>query len=489
LSSLAAHPEVPLEIDTESLTRYLLFESFHGPDTPLKGVHKLLPGHRMILDLDSWELNIARYWSNQVRAPAEPEKDGKYLERFQGCFEDAVSRHLRSDVEVGVFLSGGLDSPSLVKAATAVRGRGNFSTFTIRHEIESFNEADEAREVARFYGTRHHERTLTRKDLLSEVPGVLSRMDEPIADPGFIAISQVTRYSREFVKTILSGNGGDEFFAGYAPFRALMARRLFCACVPLGAACWLARITGLPPAGHDYMNPLFRMERFLRGATAHPAEVLMRWIGAFDDTEIGRIVHPDLRGAVVRGEGEEFSRVFHRLYESYREFGAGDDVSLLSHEFQGFFLTNCICNHADKASMMVSQELRSPFLDAEVMRLANRLPSRMKYRAGQTKYIMRRYLADGPPGVSRRPKRGFTVPVASWLAGPLKQWAEEILDPAEIREVGLFNAEEVSRLWNEHQAGRRNHAKKLWTLIVFQIWFTRQLASWKRVRQASPCAV
>ncbi|HCR18615.1 MAG TPA: asparagine synthase (glutamine-hydrolyzing) [Candidatus Latescibacteria bacterium] len=481
LASLAQHPDVPLDIDPDGLTSYLLHESFPGSKTPLKGVSKLLPGHFLLLDLRTWTLNCKAYWQNPISPEEVDRGDGFYLRNFEDHFEQAVDRHLRADVDVGIFLSGGLDSPSLVKAACGVRGAGEIRTFTIRHELDSFNEAHHAQEVARYYGTQHHERTLTEGDLLSDVQELLREMDEPIADPGFLAVYEVVKFSREFVKVILSGNGGDEFFAGYSPFRALKWYGLGRRFLPGFLVSWLKRLSELPLASHDYMSASFKMQRFLRGVKVHPAEVLMQWIGSFNHSEIRAVLHKDLNPISLEMNAKfGIPQLYEDLYEKYSSLPTKDLVSTILNSFQQFFLPNCICNHADKSSMMVSQELRSPFLDSELMRFANTLPPQMKYGSGQTKYLLRQYLRDGgPDGVSRRPKQGFTVPIASWLTCSLKNWADTLLDPEQLANDGFFDAVQVRKLWDDHQSRRFNHAKSLWTVLLFQFWLHSTHSNWK----------
>jgi asparagine synthase (glutamine-hydrolysing) len=283
-------------------------------------------------------------------------------------------------------------------------------------------------------------------------------MDEPIADPGFIAIYQVVKFSREFVKVILSGNGGDEFYAGYAPFKALTAQRWASRLMPAPLLTLAKQVAGGLPASHDYMNLPFVAQRFLRGVGVPPSQLLSHWVGSFDRDEIQTLMCPPPATDVYAG-----------LDDGYP--ATGDPVSRLLHSFQMQFLTSSICNHADKASMMVSQELRSPFLDTELMRFANRLPVWMKVRRGETKVLLRRYLARaGLRGTAGRPKRGFTVPVASWLTTSLRSWANDLLEPSRLAADGFFEPKVVRRLWDEHQARRQNHAKALWTLLVFQHW-------------------
>ena len=387
---------------------------------------------------------------------------------------------MRSDVDVGVFLSAGLDSNSIVKAACKLRGADSIQTFTIKHEVENFNEAHKAKKTADYYGTRHHEKLLKTEDFLSSIDELIKSIDEPIADPGLLANYQVTKYSSEFVKVVLSGNGGDEFFAGYAPFYALSAYKWAHALIPKYGINFLQKLASLPKSSHNYMGTGFKIQRFLRGVNAEPNELLMSWIGSFNQEETKRVLNKDIANSIGILGTEVSSSIHGNLCREYPKQKEPDLVANLLCSFQQNFLPTCICNHSDKASMHVSQELRSPFLDTEIMRFANSIPSFMKYNKGKTKYILRKYLETGSPeGVASNPKQGFTIPIAHWLTTSLKSWADEILDPQQLASDGLFNSVEVRKLWNEHQEKRANHAKALWTLIIFQYWMHSSWAQWK----------
>ena len=473
LSSLSCHPDVPKDIDVDSLAYYLLFEGYPHPHTPLKGVNKLSPGHFMVLDLRNWTLRNERYWENQLtQFDFNPKDENMYMEAFEEKLIRSMERHLRADVEVGIFLSGGLDSPTLVKAALNVKKNQSIKTFTIKHELDSFDEAEHAKEVARYYGVEHHERLLSQSDFLADIDPILKQNDEPIADPGFLAIYQVAKFSRDYVKVIISGNGGDEFFAGYHPFQALWAYRIPHKLIPQYLANFISELAVLPRASSDYMNIPFRIQRFLRGVPYPPSEVLMHWIGSFNHHEIQAVLNKDILPTyLIKDNENSYPYLYKSLYETNDRLMNPDLFTTILNTFQQFYLPVCICNHSDKASMRVSQELRSPFLDVELMQFANKMPKQMKYYNGKTKYILRKYHErNSPRGVSTRSKQGFTVPIAYWLTTALKPWANDILDPIQIEKDGFFDSREVRRLWREHQEKKINHGKKLWTIIVFQHW-------------------
>jgi len=477
LSGVAMHPEVPLEIDTRALGKYLAFEGYPHPESAIQNVRKLRPGHCLVLDLKKWKLEENRYWFSVPTSVelGKPRSEDEVLEAFDTQFKAAVDRHYRSDVKVGIFLSAGLDSNAIVRAAVELKGPEAIQTFTIRHADPSFNEADEAKVTATHYGLRHHERLLTEDDILGNVRGLLDSLDEPLADPGYLSISQVIRFAKEHVTVTLGGDGGDEYYAGYAPFQALRAYQLAHRILPQRAASAIERLAAIPRVSHTYMNNLFKLQRFMRGVSAEPAEVAMRWMGAFSPEEVAKVVAP--------GVIDDASYIYEDLYPEFDRLSDKDLGTLLLHFFQQFYLPISICGHADKASMAVSQELRSPFLDVEMMKFANSLPMHFKYRHGQTKYLLRRYHRKGPlPEIASRRKRGFTIPIAKWLMTSLKPWAEDLLDPRQLENVGMFDVTQVRRLWSEHQSLKANHAKSLWTILVFQHWYNQTLKDWKEKR-------
>lgn len=480
LSSLVCNYNVPVDLDYEALARYLLFEAYPHPYSPLRGVRKLSPGHFMVVDLVTWEFKQYRYWNCKPQPHSGPGESEKHcVDDFREKITSAVERHLRSDVEVGVFLSSGLDSASLLKAISAASRGEALRTFTIKHELSSFDESFYARQIAKAFGTRHHEKTLKAEEFISDAKYLLSKIDEPIANPGLLSVYEVAKVSREFVKVAISGNGGDEFFGGYAPFRALGGYRAAHLLFPnfiVEALTWFA---SLPKAGHGYMNNLFKVQRFLRGVPFPPPEFLMQWIGSFNRNEIMKILNKDMENKALEINHNGVFDLYQELHNEYARLESKDLFLVLLHLFQQFYLPLCTCNYSDKATMRVSQELRSPFLDTEMMAFANRLASPMKYRNGTTKYILRRYLkGDAPDSIVNKPKQGFAIPIASWLATSLRPWVNEILDPQQLKKDAIFDAYQVRKMWDEHQKKKANHAKSLWTVIVFQNWFHSSYKNW-----------
>ena len=315
---------------------------------------------------------------------------------------------------------------------------------------------------------------MTPARVLESVPNILAALDEPLADPGLVSIYQVARFASEHVKVVLSGDGGDEFFFGYAPFHKWQQSQMLAA-LPL----WFSRsvlkaVIDRAPAQFGYMGTFYKAQIFARGFGVAAPVRNMAWIGAF--------VPNELRALLCGAEGFDALSLLDSGVE--RVYGPVMDVHdaaenlhpllRLALEYQSIYLPACICAHSDKANMMHSLEARSPLLDPSVMEMANSLPLNWKLRGGTGKWILRRYLERRlGRDVAWRVKRGFTVPIAHWLRGPLRPLAEELLAPDAVRSGGFFNADEVQRLWREHQSGRRNNYKKLWALLVFQSWRQR----------------
>jgi asparagine synthase (glutamine-hydrolysing) len=479
LTALMRHPGVPREIDREALAHYLVYESYIAPYTALVGVRKLPPGHALIYRPETGEMKVWRYWDIINRPPRQTDAlpgEADYAE-LEEVLRQAVGRHLRSDVPVGIYLSGGVDSNTLVSLASDLLGAENVHTYTVANPVPSFNEADQARMTAEQLGTDHHETTLTAERCLATVPQILDLLDEPLSDPGLIAAYQVAHFASQHVKVILSGDGGDEFFYGYAPFSKWHLSETL-ERLPLGLSQGILRpLVEMTPAQYGYMGLFFQARLFLRGL-GRPAPVRnMAWIGSFMPGEVQELLLDGADLQTLRPDSEGIEAVYEHVANIHRRTQAFDPIARLGIEYQTTYLPYCICSHTDKANMMVSLEARSPFLDVEVMRYVNELPTSWKLRNGTSKWIMRRILHRRlGQAVGTKKKQGFTVPLALWLRHEIKDMAQRLLDPDLITAGGLFRPEEVNRLWNEHQSGKANHYKKLWTLVVFQSWWQRHLS-------------
>jgi asparagine synthase (glutamine-hydrolysing) len=372
-----------------------------------------------------------------------------------------------------VYLSGGIDSTTVCSIASELLDH-QINTYTVRIADPTYDEADIAKATAALLGTRHHEMTLTPAALLDGVQRVLSSMDEPLADLGLLAVSEVAAFAAQHVKVILSGDGSDEFFYGYEPFLKWgFSEALERMPKPLVEGLLKPAIAPLA-AQYGYMGAFYKAAIFLRGHRRPPALRNVAWSGAYLPSELSELL---VDGGDIAGEAITNENLYGELLSLHRRCSNLSPLDRLGREFQNTYLPGLICAHSDKATMMVSIEGRSPFLDNDVMRLAGALPASWKVRNGSGKWILRRYLERRMPQspVPRLKKRGYTVPMAAWLRGELKTFASELLDPERLRAGGLFRPSTVARLFKEHLDGRANHYKKLWPIMVFTSWTEREL--------------
>lgn len=456
--ALLAHPDVSRQLDPKGLARYLFYEYVPAPDTIWKGMHKLPAAHLLVWENGQGERQ--RYWESpspiHETAPFE-----QVAERFWIDLRAAVDRHRRSDVPLGVFLSGGVDSSSVAATLCELQDPTSVRTFSIGFEDRSFDESPHARAVARHLGTDHHERTFTAQDVLNLLPGVARWLDEPFGDASILPTFLLSQFARETVTVVLGGDGSDELLAGYPTFEAerlaIWYRRL-----PAPLRALVGGAISRLAVDHDNLSLDFRLKQFLRGANEPSPLAHQRWLGSFDGSEIDRLLVCHEPGAV---EAEHLARARDL------ERPGSDPLTRSLWLYQQTYLAEDILTKVDRASMACGLEVRAPFLDAALVDEMAALPVSFKYGHGHTKRLLKR-AAHGrlPAAILRRPKKGFGIPVARWLRGPLGSLIDDLLGQDRLRRQGLFKPEEVARLVAEHRTGVRDHRKPLWTLLVFQLW-------------------
>jgi asparagine synthase (glutamine-hydrolysing) len=481
IRSLLLHPAVSREatVSRRGVMSYLLHDYSPGELTTFEGIHKLLPGHAFRLTVDReapLKLDCWRYWQNPIETATSSGTslgESAAIAELDRRFDAAVERRLMTDVPLGVFLSGGIDSSAVVAFMSRHVPPSEIQTFSIGFDEASFDESPYSDAAARYYGTKHRSRICTAEEALGEMRRCFEHMDEPLADPSLIPSSLLARFARETVTVSLGGDGGDELFAGYDPFRAIAPARLYSAVVP----GWLDRsLSGLAsrllPNPGSNMSPAFRVNRFLRGAKVPEEERMATWMGAFDPAGVAALVDEATSDEIRR----EFFESERSLLMAMKSRSA-DAVRLGLAYFQSFYLVDDILVKADRASMMHSLELRSPFLDTELAEFVNGLPSQLKYHNGKTKYLLKKMLGrtvDGRPMVPdrllSRPKKGFGVPVARWIRQELREeFRSKLLSdwPGKLDFLSVKRIEEILRL---HNAGSRDYGKELWALFVLGEW-------------------
>jgi asparagine synthase (glutamine-hydrolysing) len=387
----------------------------------------------------------------------------EHCDELRAVLRESVRKELISDVPIGVFLSGGIDS----SAVTAMMSRlgGDVKSFSVGFAERSFDEAPYAREVARFLGTEHRELTLEPSMLLDLIPQLPTLLDEPLGDASIIPTYLLSAFTRRYVKVALGGDGGDELFAGYPTMRAHRLAGYYRRTPRLLREGLVAPVVRRLPVSRDNLSFDFRAKRFV-GAAHHPvAERHQRWMGSFASEERDALLSQDFRGQLAANGTHDPSAAV------LGETSLRDPLNQVLLMDMRLYLENDILVKLDRASMMASLEGRVPLLNNDFVEYATRLPLDLKLRGLRSKFLFKRALRGIlPDSILKRPKKGFGIPVAHWFRGPLKEQMLSVLSPERIARKGFFEPSAVARLIDDHLAGRVDNRKQLWTLFVFDLW-------------------
>jgi len=450
---LLVNPEIDREIDPAALDHYLAYLYTPRDRSIFRGIRKLLPGH--FLRLRDGRVSVERYWQlPAVETFCGSEADA--LDELERTLATAVESHLLSDVPIGAFLSGGIDS-SLVVALMARVSQRPVKTFSIGFEESEFNELPHARRVASHLGTEHHE-FVVRPDATRILDRLIWHFDEPFADSSAIPTWYVSELARQHVTVVLSGDGGDELFGGYDRYLPHPHVQSFDRLAPgvgraLASAAWRA----LPHGA--------RGKNFLRHVSRDGQGRYLDSVTFFHADERQSLLSPDVRAALGRWDAERFfSAPFERL--SRLPFAA----QMMAFDFETYLPEDCLTK-VDRMSMAHSIESRVPLLDHRVIEFAASLPAAMKISAGRRKHLLKEVAFRlVPRELLERPKQGFGVPIGHWFRGSMRDVFGDVLTSASARQRGYFNGAFVDRILDEHLAGRRDHSLRLWQLVVFELW-------------------
>lgn len=463
IKCLLQSPDVRRRIRPRSVAAYLTFLYVPAPETIYEGVEELPPAHCL-----AWEegrVRTWRYWQLEYRV-ADGRPEAEYVEGLEAKLADAVSSHLVSDVPLGAFLSGGIDSGTIV-ALMSRASQGPVETFTVGFEGDYgyYDERKEARLVAERYGTRHEE-FLVRPQVHEILPHIVTSLDQPLADSSAVPNYYISKLARTRVTVALSGMGGDELTGGYERYLGvLLGDRYRLMPAPLRRA--LARaVRGLPDFGGRGRFSAARMKRFVRSAEMDPPRAYLQLISTFDPMELRRLLTGEWREELEHFAPEEW------VLRAFRESESDQAVhQMLFADLTGY-LPGDLLPLTDRMSMAHSLEVRVPLLDHELLEYVATIPAGLKIRRGTKKYILRRVAEKLlPEELMRREKRGFSIPLAFWLRNELAPLVRELLGRERLARVGIFNPDEVARLVEEHFAERANHENKIWALLIFAVWF------------------
>ena len=464
IKALLSKPEVRREIDHEGLDQFLTYEYIIAPRTIFQHIKKLPAGHYLVYR--DGAIAVKRYWdaaSVSVRAWTEAEA----AEALGDALRRAVASQMMSDVPLGAFLSGGIDSSAVVAfmAETARTSGVDVNTFSMGFADGSYNELPYAREIARLFQTTHREGTVT-PNLVDLFEKLVVHIDEPFADVSLFPTYLVSQMAREHVKVVLTGDGGDELFGGYDTYIAQRLASRVARLAPSAAVTVLDRLVALWPPSEKKKGLVNKVRRFVQGAAQAPADIEhYRWMTFLGPDDKRRLYTQALRARLRESD-------VYRPVRDCLAAASGDD--LLNRQLYAdlcIYLADDILVKVDRMSMATSLETRAPFLDAGVMELAFSFPGNLKVRGRERKYVLKRAL-DGvlPPRILTRSKEGFSIPMKNWLRQALKPLMLDLLASGRLAHRGLFEAAEVRRRVDEHLAGRENHAHVLFGLMVFERW-------------------
>ena len=464
-SILAVAPELA-ELNSQALLEYLYYGYVPDPITVFKRIHKLPPGH--LLEFENGEIRVRQYWDLPQYGTHEPQSEEECLEELEHRLLEATRIRLISDVPLGAFLSGGTDSSTVV-ALMSRASSGPVRTFSIGFTKDDFNEAHYARIVARKFATDHHEMVL-EPDVVETVGQLTSSLEEPFGDSSMLPTYYVSQMARRHVTVALSGDGGDEIFAGYDRYRIHSNRRVFEYVPEWARRMYRDQVFSLLPRTmkgrkFSYNVSLPWRERYVDG---------LSFVPAFERD--APLLSDDFRQLLRNSSDPQ-----NVLLRYFAKAPARDQVSELLYVDTKTYLVADILTKVDRMSMLNSLEVRVPILDHEFIEWVTGLPARWKLRGKKQKYILRK-LAERvgvPKEVLDRPKQGFALPLVHWMRNELKEVLMILLEPRTLQR-GYFEASGIRTLMNDHLNGRRESSSRIWRLLMFELWHRNFLESLTR---------
>lgn len=460
LKAVIRDPNVPREVDLKALNQFLTIEYIPTPHTIFKDIRKLPAGHRLIVE--DGRSRLEQYWQIP-RHPIEADEE-TCVEQLRELIRDAVRMRMVADVPLGAFLSGGIDSSTIV-AYMSEASMTPVRTVSIGFNDATYNELPYARKVAERFGTNHHEEIL-ESDIASMAVRLVRHLDEPFADFSIFPTYLVSEVARKFVTVALSGDGGDEIFAGYDTYVAQGLAARYERWVPsLLRERMLPRLMDKVPPQPAKKGLVNKTKRFVEGAALPPDLQHTRWMMFMSEGDRRELYRRDLYHA-LNGDAPE------TLIKSYfGEAKAFDPVAQQQYVDVKTYLVDDILTKVDRMSMAVSLEARVPLLDHRIVEFALNLPPQMKLDGTNTKAILRKAVGDLlPREVLEKPKEGFSIPLKHWLREDLRPLMGDLLAPETVRRRGYFDQSCVSRWVDEHLAHKVNHSHRLWALMVFELW-------------------
>jgi asparagine synthase (glutamine-hydrolysing) len=462
LKCLAEVPGLRREVDPGAIDQFLTYQYIPHPHTIYRGIHKLPPGHFAVFERGA--LRVERYWDPHLDRET-PMTRTEAVDQLRTLLTDAVRLRLQADVPLGAFLSGGIDSSLIVALAQSLR-EDPIRTFSIGFSVKDYDETHYAQLVADHLGTRHQRFEVT-PDAVEVLEKLVWHYDEPFGDSSAVPTWYLSQLTRGEVTVALSGDGGDELFAGYDRYRALWISRQLDRFLPMRGMLGSPWIQRLPDSSRQ-RSLLRQAKRFCQAMAQPPARRYLNWIQIFPERMRAELYRDEFVGRLPSEDPFEF------LHQAWQRAGERDWVSRASMADLVTYLPCDLLTKVDIASMAHSLEVRQPLLDYRVVELAVRMPVQRKFGVRRGKQILRDAFGHLlPPVIWTRPKMGFGVPIADWFRGPLRPLVHDLLLADDARSRAYFRPATVAKLVEDHESGRVNHCYRLWSLLVLEKWLRR----------------
>ncbi|MBF0429322.1 MAG: asparagine synthase (glutamine-hydrolyzing), partial [Magnetococcales bacterium] len=457
LSALRLHPGFTGSVNPKILQKYFAYGFIPAPNALYHNSFKLPGGSYLELDLTTFTLQQHRYWRFRLSPdPAWEQRNVDDLaEELRALLSQAVKRRMESDVPLGFFLSGGIDSSAILSLAARHVPPESLHTFSIGFREPSYDESSFARQEAQRIGSQHHEEILTLTDAKTLIPSVLSRLDEPMGDYSILPTYLLSAFTRRHVTVALGGDGGDELFAGYDPFMAITPGQIYQRLIPNFIHKKFRTLADMLPISNRNMSLDFRIRRFLAGLSHSMAYWNPTWMAPLEPQEISDLFHQPI----------EPETLYSEVLDLWHDSSITHPIDKALEYFSNLYLQDDILTKVDRASMMVSLEVRAPFLDNDVVAFAQRLPHTFKLRRGERKFLLKKAMTGLlPDTIIHRPKKGFGVPIDSWL----KSFPPT---PPLLPAAGV-DIDWVARRWQAHRLDKADHRLFLWS------WLSLQYSKW-----------
>lgn len=452
------------ELDPQAIHDYLSLSYIPAPLSIFRGARKLPPGHLLLCE--NKQVKEVQYWTPPIpEGEIHPQREEEVTEELTTILRDAVRSHMLSDVPLGVFLSGGLDSSTVLALAREVTGE-KIKTFSVGFPEKSFNELDVARATAQQFGTDHHELVIDAK-ATETVPQLVDFLDEPFGDSSALPVFYLSRFTRQHVTVALSGDGGDEIFAGYETYAAYRWASAYKRLPRFLSATLVPSLIRRLPVSHKRLSFDYKAKRFVEGALLPPEQGHFWWKHIFSE---------DAKRHLLKETNHSARETIGLYQDHFATCRASGTLDRLLHIDLNVGLPDDMLVKVDRMSMAHSLEVRVPLLDHKVVEFMTAIPHGLKLRDWQKKYLLKKAMVGKlPERILRGKKQGFNVPVPSWLLQELRDLVHDTLAPDRVQKTGLWNPQYVSRLIYEHEQRKHDWSRNIWCLLIFQLWYDKYM--------------